>query len=280
ENLARAVTRSNTLGISRKRRQILVPAIWKLAMLHPVDLVSKFGESLRVGVEQFFPSVAKLAAAFPDSLLKVFADSVRYQKLGILRPAIEFLYQPHFLFPKRLAMSFIRILFVRRAVADMAIHNDQRGPVFGLQKIDAGIRKRVEIVSVVYASDVPAIPEKPFTDVFCERNVSRTIERHTIVVVDPAQIGQLQMSRERCRLGTHPLHHVAIAAHGIDVVIENLKAGTVVVRCQPVRSNCHSHAIGDTLAERTGCGFDARSNSIFRMSRSTTVDLPEPFNIV
>src|SRR5438876_616836 len=76
ENLARAVTRSNTLGISRKRRQILVPAIWKLAMLHPVDLVSKFGESLRVGVEQFFPIVAKLAAAFPDSLLKVFAASI------------------------------------------------------------------------------------------------------------------------------------------------------------------------------------------------------------
>src|SRR5436309_3001881 len=53
--------------------------------------------------------------------------------------------------------------------------------------------------------------EKPFGDVFSERNVSRTVERHAIVVVDPAQVGQLQMSGERCCLGAYAFHHVAIA---------------------------------------------------------------------
>ena len=79
------------------------------------------------------PTLAKLTSTFADPIAKSFQHSIRNQELRILRPAIEFLYQPHFLFPKRLAMSFIRILFVRSAVADMAIHNDQRGPVFGLQ---------------------------------------------------------------------------------------------------------------------------------------------------
>src|SRR2546430_16845153 len=88
------------------------------------------------------------------------------------------------------------------------------------------------MVSVVYVSDFPAISEKPFGDVFSERNVSRTVERHAIVVVDPAQVGQLQMSGERCRLGAYAFHHVAIAAHGIDVVIENLKAGAVGAELQ------------------------------------------------
>ena len=162
----------------------------------------------------------------------------------------------------------------------MAIHDDQGGPVFGLQKIDAGIRKRVEIVSVVYVSDVPAIPEKPFADIFSERNISRTIERHAIVVVDPAQIREFQMSGERRCFGAHAFHHVAIAAHGIDVVIENLKAGAVVVSCQPVRSDGHSHAVSHALAERSGCGLDARGNSVFRVPRSAAIDLAKPLNIV
>ena len=129
-------------------------------------------------------------------------------------------------------------------------------------------------------SDVPAISEKPFGDVFSERNVSRTVERHAIVVVDPAQVGQLQMSGEGCCLGAYAFHHVAIAAHGVDVVIKNLKAGTVVVRCQPVRSDSHSHAVAHSLAERSGCRLDAPSNSVFRVPRRSTVDLPEPLNIV
>src|SRR5436305_10497397 len=137
----------------------------------------------------------------------------------------------------------------------MAIHDDQGGPVFGLQKIDAGIRKRVEIVSVVYVSDVPAIPEKPFADIFSERNISRTIERHAIVVVDPAQIREFQMSGERRRLGAYAFHHVAIAAHGIDVVIENLKAGAVVVSCKQVGTVAHSTLVSTAWPSGPGLGF-------------------------
>src|SRR5690349_21661894 len=65
ENLAGAIACGSAFRICRKGRQIFVPAIWKFAMLHFVDLVCEFGKLLRVGVEHFFPIVAKLAAAFP-----------------------------------------------------------------------------------------------------------------------------------------------------------------------------------------------------------------------
>src|SRR5437879_11819767 len=87
------------------------------------------------------------------------------------------------------------------------------------------------------------------------------------------------MSGERCRLGAYAFHHVAIAAHGIDVVIENLKAGAVVVSCQPVRSDGHSHAVSHALAERSGCGPDPARHSRSGGPGGPAFDLPNPLNI-
>ena len=50
--------------------------------------------------------------------------------------------------------------------------------------------------------------------------------------------------------------------------------------CQPVRSDGHSHAVSHALAERSGCGLDARGNSVFRVPRSAAIDLAKPLNIV
>ena len=43
--------------------------------------------------------------------------------------AEELLGQPHFVVAKRLAMRLERVMLVRRTVADMAMHDDQRGPI-------------------------------------------------------------------------------------------------------------------------------------------------------
>ena len=48
--------------------------------------------------------------------------------------AEELLGQPHFLLAQRFAMRLGGILLVRRAIADMAVHDDQRRPTLGPQE--------------------------------------------------------------------------------------------------------------------------------------------------
>src|SRR5258707_9293697 len=59
----------------------------------------------------------------------MLASSRRNHERLIRREAKEFLGQPHFLRSQRLAMSAWRILLVRRAIADMAVHDNQSGAV-------------------------------------------------------------------------------------------------------------------------------------------------------
>ena len=43
----------------------------------------------------------------------------------------------------------------------------------------------------------------------------------SVVVVDPAQVAELEMAGERRRLAGHAFHHVAVAAQRVDVVVED-----------------------------------------------------------
>ncbi len=69
-----------------------------------------------------------------------------------------------------------------------------------------------------------------------------------VIVIDPAQVGELEMTRKGCCLAGDPLHHAAIATQGIDVVIENLEASAIVGTGQPPASDCHSDAGRHPLA--------------------------------
>ncbi len=97
-----------------------------------------------------------------------------------------------------------------------------------------------QIIGVGHAGDVPSISHKTRRHIFAERPIRRTVERNVIVVVHPAEIGEFQMSGKRCRFAANPLHQIAVRTHRVDVVIEDLKSGTVEVRRQPLarRSPC------------------------------------------
>ena len=78
-----------------------------------------------------------------------------------------------------------------------------------------------------------------------------------IVVVDPAEIGQLEMTGERSRLATDTFHHVAVAAKRIDVVIEHGEVRTIEMDRHPLSCDRHTHARGNTLSKWTSGGLDA-----------------------
>jgi hypothetical protein len=54
-----------------------------------------------------------------------------------------------------------------------------------------------------------------------------------IVVVDPAQIVEGEMAGERGRLRTDAFHQAAIAADGIDVIVEEIETWLVVTAGEP-----------------------------------------------
>ena len=177
-------------------------------------------------------------------------------------------------------MSGIRVLLVRRAVADMAIHDDQRRPISGLLKSLKITRQHFEVIGVSHTRDVPAVTDEPSRDVLAERPVRRTVQRYAIVVIDPAEIGKLQMSGQRSRFTAHPFHQIAVGAYGVNVEIKNLVARTVEIRSLPLAGDGHSNTVSHSLAQRPGRSLDSGSNVRLGMSRGLTAQLTEAFDLL
>ena len=101
-----------------------------------------------------------------------------------------------------------------------------------------------------------------------------------IVVVDPAQVVETEMAGQRCGFGRDTFHHAAVAADGINVVVEHVETGLVVPAGEPFLGDGHTDARSDALSEGASRGFHAGYPVIFRMPRSLAVELPEPADVI
>ena len=100
-------------------------------------------------------------------------------------------------------------------------------------------------------------------------------DRDVIVVVDPAEIGELQMAGERGGFAGDAFHQIAVAALGPDVEIEQREAGLVVAGGEPAAGDRHADAVAAALPERAGRRFDAGRVLDFRMARRAAAPLAE-----
>ena len=137
-----------------------------------------------------------LRAALAHAVSELIVDAVRNQKLRVFRPAVISLHQFDFRFAQRLTMRFVRVLLVRRAVADVAVDNDERWPIVGLEEVFIRAPEHLEIVRIGDVRDVPSVARKARCYVFAERPLGRPVQRHAVVVVNPAKIRKLQMARQ------------------------------------------------------------------------------------
>ena len=91
------------------------------------------------------------AAARPRSpmpALEMLAHAVRHEELRVFRPAVAALRQTDFFLAERLAVRRAGVLLVRRAVADVAVDDDQRRPVVrALGSLDAPRRSSRSLAS-------------------------------------------------------------------------------------------------------------------------------------
>jgi len=67
---------------------------------------------------------------------------------------------------------------------------------------------------------IPTISLKTRRDVFIKSEFGVALDGDFIVVVNPAEIRELQMPCDRGGLGRNSFHHVAVAANRVHVVIK------------------------------------------------------------
>ena len=169
---------------------------------------------------------------------------------------------------------------VRRAVADVAVENDQRRPALGLAKDRKRVLDPLEIVGIADAQHVPAVSLEARCDILGEGDAGLALDGDVVVVVDPAQVVELEMAGQRGRLRADAFHQAAVAADRVDVVVEQVEAGPVVAAGQPLARDRHADAGGDPLAQRTGRRLDAGHPVIFRVPRRLAVELAEVADVV
>ena len=169
QHLARGVAAGDALGVGREARQVAVPARGQLAPLHLVDLGGELRELLRGSRRRAPPSARRAAAPrAPMPASKCSHDAVGHEELGILRPAVGALGEPDLVVAQRLAMGRGGVVLVRRAVADVAVEDDQRRPALGLAEDRERVLDALEVVGVADAQHVPAVGEEARGDILGE----------------------------------------------------------------------------------------------------------------
>src|SRR6185437_9769137 len=103
-------------------------------MLHAIKLVSQIGMIFFVAPQKLLPGGAQVVTALADSVGKMLAHPVRYQELGVFRPAVGALGKADFILSQRFAVSFTSVLLVGRAVSNVAIDDDEGWAVTSVVK--------------------------------------------------------------------------------------------------------------------------------------------------
>ena len=118
------------------------------------------------------------------------------------------------------------------------------------------LRNSLRVIGVADPCHIPAIGKKAGRNVVAKGEIGMAFDRDAIAVVDPAEVAKHQMARERGGFAGDALHHIAVAAHRINVVVEHRKVGPIEVlaptsvRRSPCRRSSHSPDRAARLSSR------------------------------
>ena len=210
----------------------------------------------------------------------MLAHAVGHQELRVLGPTVRALGEPDLFLAERLAVRGGSVLPVGRAVADVAVEDDQRGPAFGAPERTQRVLDEIDVICVADPQHVPVVAHEPGRYVLGKRDLRAAFDRDVVVVVDPAQVVEAEMPRERRGLRTDALHQAAVAANGVDVIREHVEAGLVVSRREPLLRDRHADTGRDTLPERPGRGLDPGHEVVLGMPWRVAAELAEAPDVV
>src|ERR1700733_13548211 len=138
-------------------------------------------------------------------------------------------------------------MFVRCAVANMAFDNNERRCILGSAENLDCFSEPLQIVDISHAQYVPAIGKKTRRHVVTEGEIRMPFDCHAVAVVKPAKIPKHLMTGERSGFIRHALHHVAVAAYHVDVIVEYGEVRPIKALCRPASCERHANAIAATL---------------------------------
>src|ERR1700751_3179459 len=196
EHLAGSFAASDTLWISRKSRQILIPSLRQLPALHEINIVGQFGIFNRVRGEHISPLAARFRTARTDARHEMLPNSTRHQKLCARGPPVAAFGKTDLIVAERLAMSLRGILLVRRTVTDVAVEDDEGwGVRCSLEDLQSDLNS-VDVIGITDPQNVPAVTLEPGSNVLSESNPRISLDCNVVVIVDPAEVAQTKMARE------------------------------------------------------------------------------------
>ncbi len=162
----------------------------------------------------------------------------------------------------------------------MAVQNDERRAPLRLSKDFQRLFNALTIVSVANPQDIPAIRQEASRNILGECQARAAFDRDVVVVVDPAEVVEAQVTGQRCRFMRNALHQAAITTDRINVVIKDVESGLVVAAREPLPRDCHPNTSRNALPQWPGCGFDSRHPVVLGVTRRLAVQLAEPANVV
>src|SRR5438067_2628307 len=110
----------------------------------------------------------------------------------------------------------------------MAVQNDERRPALRLLENFERVFDSANVIGIADAQNVPAVSEKARGYIFGERDVRVPFDADVIVVVDPAEIIEIEMTGERGSFRSNAFHHATVTGDSVDVVVEHFKTWFVV----------------------------------------------------
>ncbi len=140
--------------------------------------------------------------------------------------------------------------------------------------------QHLQVIDIPHSRHIPAIGEEARGHILAKGQVCTAFNTNAVVIVNPAQIGEVEMPGKGSGLAADPFHHVSISGEGIDVVMKQLETRAIEVRRQPALSYRHSYAGSHSLAQRTGGRLDAGRPAIFGMTRTFALELAEVLNVL
>lgn len=111
-----------------------------------------------------------------------------------------------------------------------------------------------------------AIGLKTQCAVFAESDVGARRQRDAVIVVQANELAQAQMAGQRCGLGGHTFHQVAVADERPGAVVYGCVAALVVARRQMRFGDRHADRVRQALAQRAGRDLYARRIASLRVA--------------
>ena len=221
-----------------------------------------------------------LGAARTHAARELLVNFRRNQKLRVLRPAVVALRHFDLFLTERISVRLRGILHVRSAVADVAVDHDESRSAAGLGERAQRLFDPPDVVRIADAHDIPAVRDEACDHILGEGDRGGSLDGDVVVVVNPAEVVEAQVSRQGRRLGAHALHHATVAAHRVHPVVEQLVPGLVIAIREEFLGHRHAHARRDALTERTRGRLDAGNPMIFRVAGRFAIELAKALDLL